>query len=127
MSDSDLVVEYGFFADRSSTGNYQTQMFMMGCSKVLNDKYYRMQCCDIVISNVLAFSAGVQKTFYWDLWHDTNNKFDLMTLMFGKNKLMDYDDHGKLTVKYPQVEVLKRMTGYLNDVKTVKRAEIPGK
>ena len=104
----------------------QTQMFMMDCPKELDDKYYRMQCRDIVMRNLLALSVGIQKTMYWDLWHDTHNKYDIMTLMFGKNKLMDYED-GKLSKAYPQVDVVKRMTGFLGDVKRVKQIEIPEK
>lgn len=104
----------------------QTQMFMMGCSKELNDKYYRMQCRDIVMRNLLSLSVGVQKTMYWDLWGDTHNKNDIMTLMFGKNIMMDYEN-GKLTKTYPQVDAMKRMTGFLGDVKKVKQIEIPDK
>ena len=100
--------------DSISTLAPQTQMFMMGCSKELNDKYDRLQCRDIIMRNILAFSAGVQKTMYWDLWNNTDNKYDLMTLMFGKNKLVEYDN-GKVIKEYPEVDVFKRMTGYLKD------------
>ncbi|MEO8412959.1 MAG: hypothetical protein ABI472_04840 [Ginsengibacter sp.] len=104
----------------------QTQMFMMGCSKELNDKYNRLQGRDIVMRNMLALSAGVQKTMYWNLWDNTDNKYDLMTLMFGKNKLVEYAN-GKLAKEYPEADVFKRMTGYLDQVKTIKKIDIPGK
>jgi hypothetical protein len=104
----------------------ETQMFMMGSSKELNDKYDRLQCRDIVMRNILAFSAGVQKTMYWDLWHDTNEKNDLMTLMFGKNKLLDYDN-GRLSVEHPEATVFKRLAGYLNQIKSIKRIDVAGK
>ncbi|HEY5408095.1 MAG TPA: hypothetical protein VIJ92_13455 [Ginsengibacter sp.] len=104
----------------------QTQMFMMGCSKELNDKYDRLQCRDIVMRNVLAFSAGIQKTMYWCLFDNTDNKYDLMTLMFGKNKLLEYHK-GKVVKEYPEVAVFKRMTGYLNHIKTIRRIDVPGK
>ena len=94
----------------------QTQMFMMGCSKELNDKYDRLQCRDIVMRNMLAFSSGVQKTMYWCLYDNTDNKYDLMTLMFGKNKLMEYSK-GKVVKEYPEVAVFKRMAQYLHGVK----------
>ena len=104
----------------------QTQMFMMGCSKELNDKYDRLQCRDIVMRNVLAFSSGVQKTMYWCLFDNTDNKYDLMTLMFGKNKLLEYSK-GKVVKEYPEVAVFKRMTQYLDGVRTVKKINITGK
>lgn len=112
--------------DSISTLAPQTQMFMMGCSKELNDKYDRLQGRDIVMRNILAFSAGVQKTMYWDLWDNTDNKYDLMTLMFGKNKLVEYE-HGKVIKEYPEVDVFKRMTSHLNHIKTIKRIDVPGK
>ena len=104
----------------------QTQMFMMNCSKELNDKYDRLQSRDIVMRNMLAFSAGVQKTMYWDLWNSTDNKYDLMTLMFGKNKLLEYKD-GKVIHEYPEAAVFKRMTGYLNHAKTIKKIDVAEK
>lgn len=104
----------------------QTQMFMMGCTKELNDKYDRLQCRDIVMRNVLAFSAGVQKTMYWCLFDNTDNKYDLMTLMFGKNKLVEYSK-GKVIKEYPEVAVFKRIADYLKDVKGIKRIDVTGK
>ncbi|MEO8111493.1 MAG: hypothetical protein ABI594_15720 [Ginsengibacter sp.] len=104
----------------------QTQMFMMGSSKELDDKYYRLQSRDIVMRNILAFSAGVQKTMYWDLWHSTNDTNNIMTLMFGKNKLVEYDK-GKLIKEYPEAAVFKRMTNYLNDLKAIEKIDVTGK
>jgi hypothetical protein len=104
----------------------QTQMFMIGCTKELNDKYDRLQCRDIVMRNVLAFSAGIQKTMYWCLFNNTDNKYDLMTLMFGKNKLLEYSK-GKVVKEYPEVPVFKRIVDYLDDAKTIKRIDVPGK
>ena len=104
----------------------QTQMFMMDCSKELNDKYDRLQCRDIVMRNILAFSSGVQKTMYWDLWNNTNNKYDLMTLMFGKNKLVEYEN-GMVIKEYPEVDVFKRMTSYLSNTKMIQQVNMPDK
>lgn len=76
--------------------------------------------------NILALSAGVQKTMYWDLWNNSDNKYDLMTLMFGKNKLVEYQN-GKVIKEYPEVDVFKRMTSYLNHIKTIEKIDVPGK
>lgn len=104
----------------------ETQMFMMDCPKDLNDKYARLQSRDIVMRNILAFSAGVQKTMYWCLTDNTADKYDLMTLMFGKNKLIDYDK-GKVIKEFPEVAVFKRMAGFLNHIQTITRIDVPGK
>ncbi|MEO6844460.1 MAG: hypothetical protein ABI184_04755, partial [Ginsengibacter sp.] len=104
----------------------ETQMFMMGCTKELNDKYDRLQSRDIVMRNILAFSAGIQKTMYWCLTDNTSDKYDLMTLMFGKNKLVDYKD-GKVIKEFPETAVFKRMIGFLNPIKTITRIDVPGK
>ena len=68
----------------------QTQMFLAGCPKDLQEKFHRIACRDLVMRNLLAFSSGVQKTMYWDLWHDTSND-DLMHLMYARFRLLDYD------------------------------------
>ncbi len=104
----------------------QTQMFMIGCSKELDDKYHRLECRDIVVRNILAFSAGVQKTMFWDLSHSNDDKYSIMTLMFGKNKLIDFDN-GKLTNEYPEAKTFSVMTHFLNNITSVTRINIPGK
>ncbi len=45
----------------------QTQMFMAGCPAELDAKYHRIQARSIVMRNIFALSAGVQKTLYWYL------------------------------------------------------------
>jgi hypothetical protein len=104
----------------------QTQMFMAGCPQQLDQKLRRMQCRDLVMRNVLALSAGMQKTLYWDLWHDTEKRDDLMQLMYAKLKLMDYED-GVLRKRYPAADALQRMTETLRGVETVRRIEVPGR
>jgi hypothetical protein len=102
----------------------QTQMFMEGCSQELEQKFARLQCRDLVMRNVLALSAGVQKSMFWDLWHDTSQRADLMQLMFGKQKLLEYED-GVLKKRLPAAGVLQRMTRALDGVEQVRRIEVP--
>lgn len=101
----------------------ETQMFMMNCDAELDKKYYRLQSRDIVIRNVLALSAGIQETFYWDLWHDTNDQYNLMTLMYGKNKLMDYEN-GALSKKYLHFDVLSRLALKLGKIEDVRQIDV---
>ena len=98
----------------------ETQMFLMGCSPELQHKLEHIQARDLVMRNVLALSAGVQKMAFWDVWHDTSKRDDLQTLMFGKLKLAEFNDQ-KLTMLYPLAEVYQRMTTELRGVTSIKR------
>jgi hypothetical protein len=111
--------------DSINTLALQTQMFMIGCSKSLDDKYHRLECRDIVVRNILAFSAGIQKTMFWDLTHSTDDKYSIMTLMFGKNKLIDYENN-KVVKEYPEAKTFKLMTSFLSGLKSVTRIPMPG-
>jgi hypothetical protein len=111
---------------KMSTLAPQTQMFMAGCSPELEARHDRIQSRDIVMRNVLAFSAGVQKTLYWDLHNDPQGRDNLMTLMYGKIPLMDYED-GAFKKLNPTANAYKIMTKALNGLRAMKRIEIQGR
>jgi hypothetical protein len=107
----------------------QTQMFMEGCSAELQRKLERLQARDLVMRNLLALSAGVQKTMYWDLWHDTTGtspgrRDDMMHLMFAKCKLLEHEG-GALTKRYPLADAFERMARELAGVQSVERIAVP--
>jgi hypothetical protein len=102
----------------------QTQMFMQGCSSQLQAKFERIQARDLVMRNVLAFSAGVQKTLYWELHSDTPNRDDVMNLMYGKIAVVGYRDSA-LTKRYPIADAYQRMAKALADVEAVTRHALP--
>jgi hypothetical protein len=104
----------------------ETQMFMAGAPAALEEKLRRLQARDLVMRNVLALSAGVKRTLYWDLWHDTSDPHELMALLFGKIKLMDYRD-GALTEYHPHAEAFRRMSDHLRGVQQVVRLEVAGR
>ena len=104
----------------------QTQMFLAGCPKDLEEKFHRIACRDLVMRNLLALSSGVQKTMYWDLWHDTSKRDDLMHLMYARFRLLDYDG-GVLKKRYPSADAFRRMTEALAGVEAVRRVEVPGR
>jgi hypothetical protein len=110
--------------DRMASLDPQTQMFMEGCPKPLDAKLRRMQCRDLVMRNVLGLSAGVGKMMFWDLWHDTSKRDDLMHLMYAKLKLMDHED-GALRRRHPAADAFCRMTTALEGVTQVTRVELP--
>jgi hypothetical protein len=103
----------------------QTQMFLDDCPPSLDDRLRRLQCRDLVIRNVLALSAGIRRTMFWDLWHDTRDRNDLMHLMYGKLKLMDYDAAGNLAKRYPAAEAFHRTAEVLRGVRSVTRLDLP--
>ncbi|CAN5641625.1 hypothetical protein BH11ARM2_BH11ARM2_25360 [soil metagenome] len=101
----------------------QTQMFLQNPPPAIQAKFERLQARDVVMRNVLAFSAGVQRTLYWDLWGDGMAKDSIMSLMFGKVAMMGYEGK-KLTVCKPVAEAYARMAGELRGVRSVKRIEV---
>jgi hypothetical protein len=107
-----------------STLAKQTQMFMEGISANLQKKLDRLQARDLVMRNVLALSAGVRKTMYWDLWHDTSRRDDMMHLMYAKCKLLEYEN-GALTKRYALADVFERMAKELAGVESVERIASP--
>ncbi len=108
---------------KMSTLPPQTQMFMQGCSPELEAKYNRIQSRSVVMRNVLAFSAGVQKTLYWDLLFATGPRDDLMTLMYGKIGLISVDN-GQLNY-HPTADAFKRMGHAFTGIREVTRIPVP--
>jgi hypothetical protein len=104
----------------------QTQMFLLGCSPELEAKYNRIQSRSLVMRNIFAFSAGVQKTLYWELFHDQLERDNLMTLMYGKIALMDFED-GAFKKPYPTANAYKIMARSLEGLQAVKRINVPGR
>jgi hypothetical protein len=102
----------------------QTQMFMLGCPPELDAKYQRIQSRSLVMRNLLAFSAGVQKTLYWDFLAAHGARDDLMTLMYGKIGLVGYAD-GNLTKSSVTGEAFQRMAKALHGVRQVTRMAVP--
>ena len=103
-----------------------TQMFLLGCSPELEAKYNRIQARDMVMRNVFAFAAGVQKTLYWELKPVLSDRDDLMTLMYGKTGLLGYEN-GSLQKRTPTAEAYQRMAKVFNGVRAVKQISVSGK
>jgi hypothetical protein len=102
----------------------QTQMFMQGCAPELDAKYHRIQSRGVVMRNLLALSAGVQKTLYWELLAAPGKRDDLMTLMYGKIGLLGVED-GTLGKRMPTADVFARMAEMLAGVRAVVRVILP--
>lgn len=104
----------------------ETQMFMIGCPDFLERKLERLQARDLVIRNVLAFSAGVHRTAFWDLWHDSSKRDDLTTLLYGKLKLLEYKDEGRATRRI-LADAFQRMAAALDGSQSTRRIPITGR
>jgi hypothetical protein len=103
-----------------------TQMFLLGCSPELEAKYNRIQSRDLVMRNVFALAAGVQKTLYWELKPVQSDRDNLMTLMYGKTGMLDYEN-GSLQKRTPTAEAYQRMAKVFNGVRAVRQISVPGK
>ena len=115
--------------DKFDTLAPETQMFMQGCSPELKAKYERIQGRSLVMRNVFALSAGVQKTLYWQLIGrdpPKGDRDDLMTLMYGKIGMLDIRG-GVVKKRHHIADVFERMAKALDGVRRVKRIEIPEK
>jgi hypothetical protein len=102
----------------------ETQMFMQGCSPELDAKYQRIQSRSLVMRNLLALSAGVQKTMYWQLLSAPGPRDDMMTLMYGKIGLLGVEN-GALTKHTTTTDTFQRMAAALHGVRAVTRLESP--
>lgn len=104
----------------------ETQMFMQGCAPALDAKYQRIQARGIVVRNLLALSAGVQKAIYWYLPADPiegDARLNVMALMYGKIGLVTRTPQGFGALRLG-AEVFQRMAKALEGVDRVTRVEI---
>jgi hypothetical protein len=101
-------------------------MFLRGCSPELEAKYNRIQSRDLVMRNVFAFAAEVQKTLYAELKPVQTERDNLMTLMYGKTGLLGYEN-GLLQKHTPTAEAYQRMAKVFNGVRAVRQISVPGK
>ncbi len=102
----------------------QTQMFMQGCPPEFEARHQRIQARGIVMRNLFALSAGVERLLYWDLLSAPGKRDDLMTLMYGKIGLLGIED-GELKKRTLSAEAYARMARLLAGVRRVRRIPVP--
>jgi hypothetical protein len=108
----------------------QTQMFLQDASPELEAKYQRIQARSLVVRNLFALSAGVQKTVYWYLPATPiagADRFNLMALMYGKIGLLEVEGKalGKRTVSADAFERMARTLAGVESVAQVALADAP--
>jgi hypothetical protein len=105
----------------------ETQMFLQDAPPELDAKYQRIQARSLVVRNVLALAAGVQKTIYWYLPYiplQGAHRFNVMALMYGKIGLLQLE--GDVVAKRtPSADAFERMARTLHDAQRVTRVEVP--
>jgi hypothetical protein len=107
----------------------QTQMFMQGCPPELDARYQRIQARSLVMRNLFALSAGVEKTVYWYLPDSSfagEARYELMTLMYGKVGLIEVVDDVRFGRRLLGAEVFSRMARTLSGVRQVRAVDSPG-
>ncbi len=102
----------------------ETQMFLRGCPPELEAKFQRLQARSLVMRNLFAFSAGVQKTLYWQFAETEGERDDLMTLMYGKIGMMA-SENGRHIKRLPIADTFARMAERLRGLRSVRRVELP--
>ena len=98
----------------------ETRMFLLGCEPALEAKYHRIQSRGIVMRNLLAFAAGVEKMYYWQFLAAHGERDDLMTLMYAKIGLFS-GVPGALTVPAPPAATFALLTRALAGLRGVTR------
>lgn len=101
----------------------QTQMFMQGCAPELEAKYRRIQSRTIVMQNLYILSAGIKRSLYWQYSPATNERDDIMGLMFSKFGLME--KVGSEVRPSSSAATYRLMTSVLEGVVAVKRVPVP--
>ncbi len=107
----------------------QTQMFMQDCPPELDAKYQRIQARGIVVRNVLALRAGVQKTIYWYLPSMPmagDARYNVMALMYGKIGMVELSEK-TIVKRYPGADAFERMATSLGGVQQVTQIAVPEK
>ncbi len=113
----------GNLYDQMETLAPQTQMFLQGCSPELESKLRRIQSRDIVYRNLFALSSGVEKTLYWDFYHDTSARNDMMTIMYGKLTFMEATAAGFVSCN-PTTEAFRRLATEIQGMQSVVREAV---
>ena len=115
--------------DKMATLAPQTQMFMQGCPPELDAKYQRIQARGVVMRNIFALSAGVQKTIYWYLPGfpiSGKERYNVMSLMYGKIGMIEVHDD-KLEKRTVTADAFERMAKALTGVQAVRRIPVSDK
>jgi hypothetical protein len=101
----------------------ETRMFLTNASTDAARRLQTLQARDLVVRNLLALSSGIQKTAFWDLWHDTSDRGSANALMYGTLHLLDHEE-GNTMRPTALGGAYARMTAKLGDATRVERLQV---
>ena len=105
---------------RAATLPPETRMFLQPDDAEMAARLFRLQSNDLVVRNMLALSSGVQRTAFFDLWHDTSQPDAPNTVLYGALKLLDHDATG-LNRELPLAAPFRRLALALAGTERVER------
>jgi hypothetical protein len=125
MNPATAVETIGKLNAAADTLPVETRMFLAKASPADRARLYALAADDLVVRNVLALASGVQKTAYFDLWHDSGQAPPASAVMFGAFKLLDRTD-GALAPAGPLATAYAQLARRLNGALSVERIEDAG-
>jgi hypothetical protein len=124
MNPATAVATIGRLNATAETLPVETRMFLAGATAQDAAHLQALAADDLVTRNVLALAAGVQKTAYFDLWHDNAWAPPASAVMFGAFRLLDRTD-GALAPA-PLAKAFSELAGRLNGAVSVERVADAG-
>jgi hypothetical protein len=73
----------------------QTRMFLPDASPELSARLLALATDDLIVRNLLALASGVQKTMFWDIWHQSDPATP-NGLFYGRYRLLERTSDGRL-------------------------------
>ncbi|MBR0346008.1 MAG: hypothetical protein IJI03_12200 [Rudaea sp.] len=86
---------------QAATLPVETRMFLDAHDTANAERLRTLQTEDIVVRNTIALSSGIQRTAFFDLWHDSAEANAANAMLYGAFKLLDHDANEALTKELP--------------------------
>ncbi len=98
----------------------ETRMFLPDAPADAAVRLLVLERRDLVVRNLIALASGVQKTAFWDLWHDASDAASPNTMQYAALRLLARDADGALSPT-PLGVAFREMTARLGDATAVTR------
>ncbi len=100
----------------------ETRMYLPGAAEADVAHLQALQTDDLVVRNVLALASGIQRTAFFDLWHDVSQAEAPNTVLHGSFRLLEHED-GRLTKRLPLAAPFARLAELLKQASLVEHVE----
>ena len=105
---------------RAATLPAEMRLFLAPADSAEGRRLFELQAGDLVIRNILAMAAGVERTALFDVWHDVSNADAPHNIVTGPTSLFERGPTG-LTRAQPLADVFKRIASFLGQATRVRR------